>query len=194
MLAEYFALPKTKHTLTEYFALLAASDRRWEFWDGELICVTGASATHALIASNVFEALAAKLKGQGCRVFGNEVAIKTPSLPPFRLPDLSVVRGKPTYEKVDRFRALVNPIVLIEVLAPGLERLDWEPKRRAYQALSSVREYLLIAQVVPHITRLARTGKQWQRFDCGGSDAVMEVSSLECELPLSEVYRGVEFN
>ncbi len=190
----YFAAPRMRHSLEEYYAMLEASDRRWEFWEGEFICMAGGTPEHAIIASNVFEELVTRLKGRGCRVFGSDMAIKTPSLPPFRYPDLSVVCGKPVFGKVDKFHVLVNPLILIEVLSTSTEHLDREPKRLAYQAIPSVQEYLLVAQNIPHVTRFVRKGRRWQRFEYGSLKAVVELSSLEGELPLSEVYRGVEFN
>lgn len=193
MVANYLELPRMRHTLEEYFALLEASDKRWEFWDGELVCMAGGAPQHAMIASRVAYALSKRLEGRGCEVLGFDIAIKTPSLPPFRYPDLSVVCGKPLFEKVDKFYVLTNPLVVIEVLSPGTEILDREPKRLAYQSLPSVQEYLLIAQTAPHLTRFLRQGKRWRRFDYGDLQAVAELSSLQCTLPLQEVYQGIEF-
>ncbi|MBI1764406.1 MAG: Uma2 family endonuclease [Acidobacteria bacterium] len=193
MVAEYLPVPRMKHSLEEYYAMLEASDRRWEFWNGEFVCMSGGSPAHAMICNRVSYALNKRLAGGGCEVFGSDMAIKTPSLPPFRYPDLSVVCGKPVFGKVDKFHVLVNPLVLIEVLSTGTEHLDREPKRLAYQAIPSVQEYLLIAQNIPHVTRFVRKGRRWQRFEYGSLTAVVELSSLECELPLSEVYRGIEF-
>jgi Uma2 family endonuclease len=193
MVADYVSVPRMPHSLEEYYAMLEASDRRWEYWDGELLCMSGGSPEHAMVASNMFEELVTQLRGRGCRVFGSDMAIKTPSLPPFRYPDLSVVCDKPLFKKVDRFHTLTNPLILIEVLSASTEQLDREPKRLAYQAIPSVQEYLLIAQNIPHLTRFVRKGKKWQRFEYGDLNAVVELSALQCKLPLSEVYRGIEF-
>lgn len=193
MVADYLDLPMPKHTLEEYFGMLEASDKRWEYWNGEFLCMSGGLPAHAMIASNVLIELGQKLKGKNCRPLGSDMAIKTPSLPPFRYPDISVVCGQPRFEKVDRFHTLANPVVLIEVLSAGTEPLDREPKRLAYQALPSVQEYLLIAQSVPHVTRFVRQGAVWARFEYGDLNAVIELSSLHCELPLQEIYAGIEF-
>lgn len=194
MVADYLDLPRPKYTLEEYFGMLEASDKRWEYWHGEFLCMSGGSPAHAMIASRVLLSLGTCLKGRGCEVLGSDMAIKTPSLPPFRYPDISVVCGKPSFEKVDRFHTLANPVVLMEVLSAGTEHLDREPKRLAYQALASVEEYLLIAQSVPHITRFVRQGERWARFEYGDLNAVVELSSIQCELPLREVYAGIEFS
>jgi Uma2 family endonuclease len=47
--------PEQRYTLEEYYALDKASDRRWEFWDGEIICMSGGSKEHATIQGNVLK-------------------------------------------------------------------------------------------------------------------------------------------
>jgi Uma2 family endonuclease len=127
-------------------------------------------------------------------VYGSEMAINTPSLPPFRFPDMSVVCGKPEFQKVDRFGTLNNPRVLIEVLSTSTEYRDKEPKRRAYQALPSVQEYLLVAQNIPFVTRFVRLDKRWRRIEYKDLNEVIKLTSLNIELPMSEIYRDIEFN
>ena len=194
MVANHVELPRPRHTLEEYFALLEASDKRWEFWDGELVCMAGGSPEHVMICGNVFYALRKRLEERDCQVFNTDMPIKTPTLPPFRFPDASVVCGKPVFEKVDKFITLVNPILMVEVLSPGTASLDHNEKKRAYQALPSVQEYVLVAQESPHVTRFLRQGKRWRRFDYGDLQAVVELSSIECTLPLQEIYQKIEFN
>jgi Uma2 family endonuclease len=193
MVANLSVIPLMRHTLEEYYAMLEASDRRWEYWDGEFVCMAGGSPEHTIIISNLGDLLRDGLKGQGCRVFG-EAAVNTPTLPPFRFPDLSVVCGKPEFQKVDRFGALNNPRVLIEVLSTSSEYRDKEPKRKAYQSLSSVQEYLLVAQSIPFVTRFVRLDKHWRRIEYKDLDEVIYLSSVACALPMSEIYRDIEFS
>jgi Uma2 family endonuclease len=193
MVANLNVIPLMRHTLEEYYAMLEASDRRWEYWDGEFVCMAGGSPEHTLIISNLGDVLRDGLKGRGCRVFG-EAAVNTPTLPPFRFPDLSVVCDKPEFQKVDRFGTLNNPRVLIEVLSTSTEYRDKEPKRLAYQALPSVQEYLLVAQNIPFVTRFVRLDKRWRRIEYKDLNEVIKLTSLDIELPMSEIYRDIEFN
>ncbi len=41
------------HTLEEYFALEKVGDARYEYWDGEIFCMSGGSKEHYRLASNV---------------------------------------------------------------------------------------------------------------------------------------------
>ena len=194
MSAKLQDIPRFEHTLEEYFAMLQASERRWEFWDGEFVCMAGASPEHYIIAANIHEEMTVRLKGSGCRTFNGEVPIYTPSLPPFRFPDLSVVCGKPSFTKFNGIGALNNPLVVFEVLSFTTEYYDREPKQEAYQALPSVQEYLLVAQSIPYVTRFVRLGKRWRRIEYRDLNEVIKLTSLDLELPMSEVYRDIEFS
>ena len=194
MSAKLQEVPRFEHTLEEYFAMLQVSERRWEFWDGEFVCMARASPEHYNIAGNLHEELVIRLRGRGCRTYDGETPVNTPSLPPFRFPDLSVVCGKPTFTKFNGIGALNNPLVLFEVLSSSTEYLDREPKREAYQALPSVQEYLLVAQSIPFVTRFVRLGKRWRRIEYRDLNDVIKLTSLDCELLMSEIYRDIEFS
>ncbi len=194
MSAKLQEVPRFVHTLEEYFAMLQASERRWEFWDGEFICMAGGSPEHYIIAGNIRDELAVRLRGSGCRPFDGETPINTPTLPPVRFPDSSVVCGKPSFTKMNGIGVLNNPLVLFEVLSSSTEYLDREPKREAYQALPSVQEYLLVAQSIPFVTRFVRLGKRWRRIEYRDLNDVIKLTSLDVELPMSEVYRDIEFS
>lgn len=194
MIASLGDLPRHHYTLTEYFALDAVSEARHEYWDGEIICVNGGLREHAIISSNIHLLLSLQVRGQGGRAFTGVARVKTPLLPPYRYPDVSVVCGTPIFEKVDRFDVLINPIMVIEVLSPTSVSVDRHEKREAYQALPSVMEYLIIAQDHPHITQFVRQAGGWQRHDYGDLAAVINLPSIECTLALRDVYDGVDFN
>lgn len=57
------------YTLEEYFALENVGDRRYEYWDGEIVCMSGGTKQHALITSYIHRELSARLKGSKCRAF-----------------------------------------------------------------------------------------------------------------------------
>ena len=63
-----------RYSLEEYFALERASERRFEFRDGEIVCMSGGSIEHAAIASNIVSHLKVKLRGT-CRVYGSDLAV-----------------------------------------------------------------------------------------------------------------------
>ena len=65
------------YTIDEYFALEHAGDARYEFWDGEIVCMSGGSLPHAIISGNLHLCIGRQLEGGPCRVFTSDLAIKT---------------------------------------------------------------------------------------------------------------------
>ena len=187
-------MPQPYYRLDEYFALEAAGEARYEYWNGAVLCMSGGTPQHSAISVNITSGLKARLRGSRCRVFNGDMAIKTPLAPPYRYPDASVLCGKPSYEKVDKFDTLTNPTIIIEVLSPTTLNLDKTVKRDAYQAIPSLREYLLIAQDTPQITHYIRQGDQCLRQDYGGLAITFELPTLGCQIALSEIYEDVEFD
>lgn len=181
------------HTLEEYFALEKVGDARYEYWDGDIVCMSGGTKQHAIIISNIHRELSAKLKGSKCRAFTEGTPIKTPSLPPYRYPDGSVVCGEMQFHSFDGIDALENPTLVVEVLSATTENADRKQKKEAYQALPSVKEYLLVSQTAYHVTRFSRHGEFWQREEFSGLDTIIQLSSLNCDLALRDIYEGVVF-
>jgi Uma2 family endonuclease len=131
--------PRHYYSLDEYFALEQASDARFEYWDGDIVCMTGGSLAHGMISSNVHGSLVIGLRGGRCRAFTGDMAIWTPALPPYRYPDASVVCGEVQFRHVKGLDALVNPVLVVEVTSPSTIGRDEGDKFVAYQAVPTLR-------------------------------------------------------
>ena len=187
-------IPYHYYSLDEYFALEQASDARFEYWDGDIICMSGGSITHYLISSNVHGALVLALRGGRCRAFTGDAAIWTPAFPPYRYPDASVVCGELQTRHVNVLDAILNPVVIVEVLSPSTKALDEGKKFEAYKAIPTFREYLLIAQDEAHVVHyLRRAEEAWERRDVTDMDASLELESVHCALKLRDIYEGLTF-
>jgi hypothetical protein len=56
-------------------------------------------------------------------------------------------------------------------------------------------DYLLVSQDKPRIERYMRQADGgWLLTESSGLDAVMPIASIQCQLPLAEVYDRVEFD
>ena len=148
--------PGHTHTLAEYFALERTGDARYEYWDGEIVCMSWGSEQHVRISGNIYFSLRQQLARRNCEAFTSDLAITTSALPPCRYPDVSVVRGEAQFDKIEGIAVLTNPTLVVEVLSTKTEKRDRNEKRLAYQAIPSVMEYLLVAQDSPHITHYVR--------------------------------------
>jgi Uma2 family endonuclease len=188
-------LPYHYYSLREYFALEEASDARFEYWDGDIVCMSGGSIIHYRISSNIFYRLRQKLEGGPCMAFTADAAILTPTLPPYRYPDASVVCGKLQTQHVNVLDAIVNPVVIVEVLSPSTRALDEGQKFEAYKPITTFREYLLVEQGEPRVTRHARQPDgSWSREDVAALDSTLTLESVGCSIPLRDIYEGVDFS
>lgn len=93
-------LPQHYYSLDEYFALEHAGEARYEYWDGEIVCMSGGTRAHGLISSNAAFHIRLGLRGGQYRVFTADTAILTPAIPPYRYPDASVACGDLQYKNV----------------------------------------------------------------------------------------------
>jgi Uma2 family endonuclease len=195
MAANREQLPRHYYSLEEYFALEKASDARFEYWDGEIVCMSGGSRAHSQISSRVHFRLSQHLEGGKCQAFTADLPIKTPTLPPYRYPDATVACGELVFERIQNVDALLNPTVIIEILSPSTVHHDRNEKFTAYTALPSLADYVLVAQDVPHVTHHSRrVDGTWSRRDTGGLDAAFTIESIGCTLTLAEIYEGVTFD
>lgn len=187
------AIAGQKYTLAEYFELERESEEKWEFWNGHIWCMSGASFTHEDIVANLISSLTGLLP-EGCRVSGSNVKVKVPIYPPYRYPDLTIVCGKRESEMMSGLEVLLNPQVIIEVLSPSTERFDRGAKFTYYKSIPSLREYILIATEIPFVSHFVKKSENgWLNRDIEGMQASLNLPTLDVDVPLSEVYRDIEF-
>ncbi len=187
--------PKHLYSLEEYFALELESEEKYEYFNGEVFCMSGVSPNYAQIESNLNLALRLALRERNCRVFPANLRIKVPAAPPYRYPDLTVLCETPVYEEIGGIETLINPALIIEVLSPSTEAFDRGDKFTYYKSVPSFGEYLLVAQHRPHVTHYVKqTGGKWEYEEANDTAADLYLPSVDCTLALDEVYRDVEFN
>ena len=177
-------------TVEEYFAFDEASEYKNEYIDGEVIPMTGGTAYHAEIMLNLGFALGLRLRGGDFRFYSSAMRI---SVSPRRYlyPDLSIVRGEPELDA--RTINLFNPTLLAEVISPTTANRDRGFKRDLYQSIPSLQVYLVIEQFEAQVEVDSRQGDNWQTIEYAGLDAIVPLTALGCDLPLAEIYDGIEF-
>lgn len=165
---------------------------RHEYMNGEIVPMSGASFAHNLITGNISGGLHTYLRGSRCVVFANAMCISIPTARSYFYPDVSVVCEEPRFED-DVFDMLLNPIVVIEVLSASTEAYDRGEKFARYRQLPSMQEYVLVAQDRVLVEHYRRQEKQWILTDFQTLDEILPLTSIQCELPLPEIYKRVTF-
>lgn len=139
------AVPRTaRFTAAEYLALEAVAEIKHEYIGGDIVGMAGAEPEHNLIAGNIRDALVAALAGQRCRVFTSDQRVLVEAVGEYFYPDLVLTCVDPLY--VDpKPRSLVNPQVIVEVLSDSTERKDRGEKWLAYQTITTLTDYVIVA-------------------------------------------------
>ena len=188
---------QTHLTPEEYIALerKALPDSeiiRHEYLNGELVAMSGASRAHNLITGNIFGALRNLLRGSGCETYANDMRVSTPATASYFYPDVVVVCDEPRFED-DVFDTLLNPIILVEVLSPSTEAYDRGEKFAHYRQLTSLQEYVLVSQDQIRVEHYRRQERQWIFTDFQKPQEILPLVSIQCELPVQEIYELVTF-
>ena len=187
------ALPKQKYSLEEYFEIERDSEEKYEYWDGSVWSMAGASPAHERIVSNAIFHLRTILS-RTCSVFGSNLKVKVPVFSPYRYPDLSVYCGEGIYEKTGGFEILTNPQMLIEVLSPSTEAFDRGEKFTYYKSIPSFTEYILIAVNRPHITQFVKqNANEWIQREAVGLNEKIFSPTFNIKILPAEIYLDVEF-
>jgi len=155
-------------TIDEYFALERASERRFEYREDEVVCMSGGSREHAAVARNIVRHLSNKL-GQSGQAYGSDLAIYVPGGPPYRYADVTVVCGEARFREINGLDALENPVFIVEVLSPTSVDFDRGTKFEQYKSIREFAEYLLVAQDRFHVARRIK------RQDGTWNEAVFEL-------------------
>ncbi len=175
-------LKKTRPiSVEEYLEGEKVSDARHEFVGGEVFLMVGASQTHNLIAVGITAALHNHLRGTPCRVFAGTMKLRIGS--DFYYPDVLVTCDRTDIEPL----YVTRPMLIVEVLSPGTVMRDTREKLLAYQAIDSLREYMLVEQERREVRVYRRAATTWDFATYDGTDSV-ELESVDLSVSFDEIY------
>lgn len=180
-------------TPEEYLAYDRASEKKQEYYDGQIWAMDGANFDHALISCNVAFHLEPALQNRARVFVGNTVRVQVTPQGPFTYPDVAIVLGEPQFLDDSR-DTLLNPSVVLELFSRATEAHLRGFKFTQYRKLQSLTEYALISQYEARIEVFQRRPSgHWLSADAVGTSTRCYLSSVRCPLPLSVAYSGAEF-
>jgi len=179
-------------SVADYLAGEAVARRKHEYVNGQIYAMAGGRYAHNLIASNVLTELGSRLKGTPCRALNSDskVRIQTAAGVSFYYPDASVVCGENI--RTDEFQDA--PGIVVEVLSQSTRRIDEGEKLQAYMKLPSLQVCILLEQDFPTAVVHRRCDSGFQREILQRLDAVIELPTINVQLPLAAIYAEVKFN
>jgi Uma2 family endonuclease len=172
-------------TFEQYLLLVNTSDRRYEYYDGEVFLMAGGSSNHAAISLNLGVALDQALGDDAiCRPYVTDKLVRvTPTK--MVIPDVVVSCDRADHGESQIINA---PTLVVEVLSKSTEMTDRFVKLALYQAKESIREIVYISQVIQRVEVFTRTPTGWiyQQYGAGQS---FHLVCLNIEIEVRQIYR-----
>lgn len=183
---------QVRYTPEEYLAREREADFKSEYVGGRIRAMSGASRAHNLIVTNFVRELSTQLRGRPCETYAADMRVLTRRSYAYRYPDVVVVCGEPRFED-GHLDTLVNPTLLVEVLSPSTEHVDYGEKLREYRQMETLQAYVFVAQDRMAVELYERRGDVWVLRDAYEPEHVLRLEAIGCELALRDLYERVEF-
>lgn len=184
------ALPdRITMTAAAYLDWEPIQPERYEYWDGEVVAMTGTTRTHNRVSLNASKLLDDALVDRPCDVYIADVKVQVEPGRKFFYPDV-VVTGD---QREDDPNLVQFPCLIVEVLSPSTEAIDRGIKFAHYRKFTTLQEYVLVQveQLGVEVFRLNDQG-QWVLSEYGLTDR-LHLDSVNVELAIADVYRQVSF-
>jgi Uma2 family endonuclease len=172
------------YSVTDYLANEQVSECKHEYLDGQIYTMAGASKNHQRVISNLVRKLGEHLRNTPCDTFASDIKVRIGDLA-FFYPDVIVACERET----DSEYYSEQPLIIVEVLSKSTRRVDETTKRRLYQTLPSLQEYVLIEQDIVDI-EICRRSQGWQPEHYFMGDEI-NFAAIDLTVSVNEIYERV---
>ncbi|QSV63533.1 MAG: Uma2 family endonuclease [Dolichospermum sp. DL01] len=182
------------YTPEEYLELEEKADYKNEYRDGEIISMTGGTTNHNKLALNLATGLNVALNDLDYDIYIGDVKLWIPRYREFTYPDVMVIEGQPIYYSTNT-TIVTNPVLIVEVLSKSTKDYDRGDKFLYYRSIPEFKEYILIDQTKYYVMQYVKTSEnQWILTEYETEDAMINLSSINVELSLKQLYKKVNFS
>ena len=180
-------------TPEQYLEIERTAEFRSQYFHGEMFAVSGGSLSHARLVRNLVVLLGGQLRRRSCEVASSDLRLRVSPDGLYTYPDIVVFCGRPLFAD-DRTDTITDATVIIEILSPSTENYDRGFKFEQYRRLSSLKDYIVIAQDRVHLEHSTRQDdNSWVLREKSDSAASIRLESIGCEFSIAEAYESVEF-
>lgn len=174
-------------TAEQFLDWAQSQPARHEFDGTRPVAMTGGDLGHSRLIRNVNRALANRLAGHPCEPLGPDAAIATIG-DAIRYPD-AVVTCTPFS---NRDRLVPDPVIVFEVVSPSSVRTDRVTKLREYQAVPSIRRYIIVEPDAVALTVLSRDHAHETFHVTGLAETdILRLPEIGIEIPVADLYAGL---
>jgi Uma2 family endonuclease len=176
-------------TVDQFLSWAAGQEGRYEFVGQQPMAMTGGTARHNRITTNIHAALRSRLRGTPCSYYGPDLGVRTIG-ENVRFPDALVTCTKFS----DTEQIAPGVVVVFEVLSADSGRRDRIEKVREYAAVDSIRRYVIVESLSSGLLVLHRQdgNAAFTALTLTGEDA-LTLPEIGIEMPVAEFYDDVDF-
>lgn len=176
-------------TAAEYLDWEPTQEERYEYWDGEVVAMSGATRNHNRVSANCFRLLDDALVDRPCEAYIVDVKVQIAPGQKYFYPDVVV-----TCDERDKDPRFVQfPCLIVEMLSPSTEAIDRGIKFAQYRKFTALQEYVLVQVDQPFVEVFRRnTQGQWVLSEYTLEDRFC-FESLNVEIAIADLYQQVTF-
>jgi Uma2 family endonuclease len=176
-------------TAAAYLEWEPAQEGRYEYWDGEVVAMSGGTRKHNRISLNFSKLLDEALLDRPCDVYIADVKVQVEPGQKYFYPDVMVTCDK----RDDDAQFIQFPCLVVEVLPPSTEAIDRGTKFARYRQFASLQEYVLVQTIQPGVEVFRRNDRgQWVLSEYSLEDS-LHLESIDVNIAVADLYRQVEF-
>lgn len=181
-------------SVADYLKTEAETGERHVFKNGKIIKMAGGTLPHNRISRNIVQHIGNLVDQKpGFEVLGSDQKIWLEKYNFYVYPDAVVVAEKPILADGPA-NAIINPLLIVEVLSPSTENYDRHQKFLEYRSLPSFKEYVLIRQDAPEVLVFYKEKPAtWVETEVEGLESEVFFQSIQFSLKLALIYRNIEF-
>lgn len=170
-------------SVEEYLQQELTGEVKHELIDGHVYAMTGASANHNRLSTNVLIEFKSHLKNSPCEAFGPDLKLRINSN--FFYPDVMVVCH---FDEAEPYFTSA-PVIIVEVLSKTTRKTDKTTKLMSYINIPSLQEYVLIEQEFVDI-EVFRRSNDWHSSHYFLGDTVT-FAAINLTLSVQDIYHRV---
>lgn len=177
-------------SVEEYLAWEPAQEERYEYWDGDIVAMSGGTRNHNRISGNLFKLLDDALGDRACEVYIVDVKVQVEPNRKYFYPDV-VVTCDP---RENDPQWVQYPCLIIEVLSPSTEAADRGKKFAKYRQSPTLQEYVLVEATQPGVEVFRRNEQGKWVLSEYSLEETMLLESVGVEIAIADLYRQVQFD
>lgn len=171
-------------SIADYLQSELSRETKHEYLEGQIYAMAGESKNHQRIITNMVSAFSGHLRNTPCDTFASDIKVRIGDLA-FFYPDVMVACQDDTADSY----YTEKPTILVEVLSKSTRRTDETTKRRLYQTLPGLQEYVLIEQDIVDV-EVCRRSQGWLPEHYFMGDEIT-FAAIDLTLSVNEIYERV---